>query len=597
MVNVKLEEGYTEFGAPLRGWFLPSGYHGKFFANFFGDKTKEILAKGQPNLPDHPLAGDTVLHREISKAGGPSAGYAFGFSQVLPRFAQYEIDRKTRYREFELMDTYPEISTAFDIYADDCTQINIDGERWEIKTKHPELKEETLFLFKEIHLDRFIWDIVRNTVKFGDCFTENVVDLNAPSDGIQRIKILDPNFIYRIENEFGYVTDYLQELPDDMDGDTFGASYEWKGQKFVPLNKNQIVHFRLHTSNANFSPYGKSIASSARSTYRAMKMMEEAMIIYRIERAPERLIFYIDVGNVPTAKATAFVEEMKERYRKERFYHASLGNVDSRHNPLSVNENLFIAHRGGVGTKVDVLPGAQNLGEVDDVKYFRDKLLACLKIPKDYIVEKDKSPERKANLSQLDVKFARTIVRVQSSIEIGLESIAKRHLILKGYPIQWVKNLHVKLPSPSDLFIKRQMDVAEQKAAVISAEMSLGLFDKKYFYMTYYNMNEQEIAEMQARVQQEQATNPMMQQRGGMMPLGNPNGGLVPMDQVNAPANYQNGFDSRENIPPTQQEEKMKGLQLLKAKLLAEEKDVKVLDRILARKESFKNKNRITEDK
>ena len=119
-----------------------------------------------------------------------------------------------------------------------------------------------------------------------------------------------------------------------------------------------------------------------------------------------------------------------------------------------MDEDFFVPVRQGSQTKIETLPGAQNLGEVDDVKYFRDKLLASLKIPKDYIVEKDGSPERKANLSQLDVKFARVIMRVQNAVEIGLESIAKRHLQLKGFPQSVIEDLRIELPEPSDMFIR-----------------------------------------------------------------------------------------------------------------------------------------------
>ena len=128
-----------------------------------------------------------------------------------------------------------------------------------------------------------------------------------------------------------------------------------------------------------------------------------------------------------------FIERLKEKFKKEKFFDANKGQIDARYNPLSADEDFFVPSRGGNGTKIETLPGAQNLGEVDDVKYFRDKLLASLKIPKDYIVEKEQSPERKANLSQLDVKFARTVSRIQHSIEVGLESIAKRHLKIKGF--------------------------------------------------------------------------------------------------------------------------------------------------------------------
>ena len=161
--------------------------------------------------------------------------------------------------------------------------------------------------------------------------------------------------------------------------------------------------------------------------------------------------------------------------------------------------------RGSQGTKIDTLPGAQNLGEVDDVRYFRDKLLAALKIPKDYIVEKDKSPERKANLSQLDAKFARVIGRVQQQAEIGLEQIAKRHLALVGFPANLIKDVKIQLPDSSDVFTKRKMEIDEQKARVVQAVLGLDLFPKETIYKEFYDMTDQEIQHTMDLKKQEKA--------------------------------------------------------------------------------------------
>jgi hypothetical protein len=201
------------------------------------------------------------------------------------------------------------------------------------------------------------------------------------------------------------------------------------------------------------------------------------------------------------------MERIKEKFKKEKFFNSNTGNIDARFNPLSVDEDYFVPTRNGAGTKIDTLRGAENLGEVDDVKYFRDKLLAALKIPKDYIVEFDKSPERKANLAQLDVKFARVILRVQKSIEVGLENIAKRHLQLKNYPPSLIKDLRIKLPDPSDMFAKRKLDLDEQKTRVIQAVKGLGLLSNKTIYKEYYDMSEEEIdRELEAiKEEQEQA--------------------------------------------------------------------------------------------
>lgn len=503
-IDKKLEEGYTEFGGgtgATTGYFIPTGPLGRFFAKFFATPAQKELAKEAEKGPT-PLTGDTVVSTETLKRPEKDLP-AVGSVVRNPVIPQLEMNRKKRYKEYEEMDEYPEIGAAFDIYADDSTQRGLRGERWTIKSKEELVVDEIENLFQTIQLDRYLWDIIRNTVKYGDCFTELILDVNKPQEGLKKIKILNPNFILRVENEYGYLKQFLQEIPN-LETFNYGATAETsKPVKYIELDKNQIVHFRLHTSDPIFYPYGKSVAALCHRIFRSLKMMEDAMMIYRLSRAPERRIFYIDTGNLPTSKAEMFIERIKAKFKKEKYYNATKGTVDARHNPLSMDEDFFVPTKNGRGTKIDTLPGAQNLGEIEDVRYYRDKLLAALKIPKDYVVEKDKSPERKANLSQLDVKFSRTILRIQTNIESGLENIAKRHLQLKGFPASLIKELRIRLPEPSDMSEKRKLDIDEQKTRVIQAVQGLGLLSKKQIYREYFDMTEEEVERMLDEIDQE----------------------------------------------------------------------------------------------
>lgn len=454
-------------------------------------------------------------------------------------------------------------------------------------------------------MDRVYWDITRNTVKYGDCFTELVVDLNDAKKGIQKIKILDPNYIYRVENEFGYLEGFYQELPDKQDYEAYGMQGNLLNkERFFPLDKDQIVHFRLHTSDRTFYPYGKSIASACRNVFRSLKVMEDAMLIYRLSRAPERRIFYIDVGGLPASKAEMFIERLKDKFKKEKMFDRNTGQLDARYNPMSADEDFFVPRRGaGEGTKIEALPGAQNLGEVDDVKYFRDKLLAALKIPKDYIVEKDKSPERKANLAQLDVKFARTILRIQRSIEVGFESIAKRHLQIKGFPERTIRALRIKLPDPSDMMTKRRMDVDEQKVRVVQAILGLNLFPREKIYKEYYDMNDGEILELEKKLEKEQLKLAKQQAQMGGQP-GMPGeapmpdlgaGGATPVTpgvRVDEPGySSAGGQEGAENASVGKNENRLAALEKLHAHFLTEGLNPKVLN--LLNKSILKEKNKL----
>lgn len=558
----KIDEGYTEFGSSTApGWLRPSGLLGRFFAKFFASKAGPTIARDDPNSKSVPPdLGDAVVNPEVITAG-PNIGSQ---SSPFPQVTKNELSKKERYKAFEDMDNFPEIGAAFDIYSDECSQKGTNGERWTVESKSTVVQEEVYNLFSRIRLEDFYWDLIRNTVKYGDCYAELIVDLNNARKGIQKLKILNPGYIVRTENEFGYLEGFFQEIPSKGDWSSYGAyAQAYESKKYLPLDKEQVVHFRLHTSDPEYYPYGKSIAAMARSVFRSLQLMEDAMLIYRLERAPERWIFYINVGAMPPAKVSTYIEDLKQKFKKEKYYNRDTGQIDAKYNPINASENFYVPVRNGNdGTKIETLKGAENLGDIDDVKYFRDKLLALLKIPKDFIVEKDKSPERKANLSQLDVKFARTVARVQQCIELGLESIAKRHLQLKGFPESTFSDLRVRLPEPSDMAIKRKLDVEEQKARVIAAVQATNLFSKPHIYKSFYGMTSEQIESLELEIQKDLAmeTQGVMpatfQQGGGMMMEEGMEGGDG--EAASEDTRYESGADSRENDSPTTVKESMK---------------------------------------
>jgi len=470
-----------------------TGFMSKIFAKFFATEAQRKLAIGSD---PRNIEGDLVINpNALDSVASPLWNYTRG----LPFIPESELNRKRRYDEYEKMDDYPEITAALDIYADDSTQKDLRNKRWKVVSDSIDAIEEVERLFDRIRLERYYWDIVRGTCKYGDTFIETVANARNMEGGIVKIKVLNPYYIMRIEDKFGYLKTFIQEVPQS----TYNTG-DWHTTKstYIELDKNQIVHFRLQTSDPKYYPYGKSIMAGAIRVYRSLKLMEDAMLVYRLSRAPERRIFYVDVGNLPASKAEAFLETMKTRFKKEKFHNNN--KVDGRYNPLAVDEDFFVPIRGNQGTKIETLPGAQNLGEVDDVKYFRDKLLATLKIPKDYIVEYDKSPERKANLSQLDVKFARVIQRIQDCVAVGLAEIAKRHLTMLDYPKSVITKLKISLPEPSDVFIKRKLEIDEAKARVVQAVVGTGLFPSDYIYKEYYDMTETEIEIVKRDLEKEQ---------------------------------------------------------------------------------------------
>jgi hypothetical protein len=278
-----------------------------------------------------------------------------------------------------------------------------------------------------------------------------------------------------------------------------------------------------------------------------------------------------------------YIERLKQKFKKEKYYNTPKNTVDSRFNPMSMDEDFFVPSKNGRGTKIDTLPGATNLGEIEDVRYYRDKLLAALKVPKDYIVEKDSSPERKANLSQLDVKFARTIQRVQVDIETGLENMAKRHLQLRGFPAALIKKVRIKLPEPSDMSAKRKLDLDEQKTRVIAAVQQLALFSKDEIYREYYDMTPEEITVMKSEMEEQQAEEMEQQQEQAMLTGQAPApGGGAPM--AGPTPEEAGGQEGLENVPPTANEEKVSSLETLRELVLEDDKK-EVISRIIEKQQ------------
>lgn len=553
-------------------YYYPRGALGKWFARFFATPAQPALVA---DLNDKPLSGDTKVQSTDVK-DKPQSGMSLTINRASPVYTEIERTRRERYKQYERMDEYPEVGAAFDVYSDDCTQKDTQHRRWTVKTDSADVVKEVERFFDSIELDRVYYDICRNTVKFGDCFIEIIADINNPSAGIQKIKVLNPNFVIRVEDDYGYLKTFLQQLPDKDSLDTGAESWDNPGSKattYIELDKNQIIHFRLFTSDPKFYPYGKSVAAYGIQTFKSLRLMEDAMLIYRLARAPERRIFYIDVGNLPSSKAELFMERVKEKFKKEKYFRNN--GVDARYNPLAADEDYFVPIKGNQGTRIETLPGATNLGEVTDVSYFRDKLLAALKVPKDYVVEdKSKAPERKANLSELDVKFARACARIQHDIEVGLEILVKRHLTLKGFPVSLINKVKIQLPDPSDRFTKRKLEIDSARLAIIQTVTQTQLFPKDYIYKEYYDMSEGEIDIVKQQLKQEaqdaaeqQSELNQISPGAGNLPQGNTPGGL--------------------EATPTQaqQAEEFEELSNLKDKLLQENgyrgKEQKIWQRIL----------------
>ena len=198
-------------------------------------------------------------------------------------------------------------------------------------------------------------------------------------------------------------------------------------------------------------PYGTSVLEPARRIWRQLTLLEDAMMAYRIVRSPERRVFKIDVGNLPPEEIEQYMQKVMTQMKRNQVVDVDSGRVDLRYNPLSVDEDYFIPVRQGSSSSIETLAGGQYTGDIDDVKYLRDKLFAALKIPASYLSRAEGAEEDKATLAQKDIRFARTIQRLQRVIISELEKIGIIHLFTLGYRGDDLISFKVSLNNPSKI--------------------------------------------------------------------------------------------------------------------------------------------------
>lgn len=387
-----------------------------------------------------------------------------------------------------------------------------NGNVLKILTQNDEVREEIEFLLlhrKMLNLNRHGWTWFKNLCIFGDWFVELVINPDNPKEGVYRAVPLPPETMYRIETVKSRLVEFQQskEGPDYQSivrgpvsdlNDTELA--QTTAIRFAP---NQIIHFRIGDDRKTFYPYGQSLIEPARGPAHSLRLMEDAMVVYRLTRAPERRVFYVDVGQLPPWKAEAFVDRLKDQFRKRKITNNRGGTganaVEERWQPPAQDEDYWLPIRPNSNTRIETLPGAENLGEIDDAVYFRNKLLTSLNFPKNYFNNEDAAATR-ITLSAQDVKFARMIERLQSHFEDGILELAERHLHLRGFPEESYQDLRVKMTPPSDWRELSRAEVVTARYANAGTLKSGQLMSDYDIYRSILKYNEEESEEMLARL-------------------------------------------------------------------------------------------------
>lgn len=380
-----------------------------------------------------------------------------------------------------------------------------------VLTSNEDVKQEIEFFLlhrKMLNLNRSAWSLFKSLCIFGDLFLETVINPDNPKEGIYKAVPLPPETMYRIETVKGKLIEFQQakEGPDyqavvkgpvkDLDSKDLGQG---TAIRFAP---NQIIHMRIGDDRKTFYPYGQSLIEPARGPAHSLRLLEDAMVIYRLTRAPERRVFYIDVGQLPPFKAEAFLDRVKDQFRKRKTAsNRSTGanQVDERWQPPSQDEDFWLPTRPNSNTRIETLPGAENLGEIDDAIYFRNKLLTALNFPKNYFNNEDPNTTR-ISLSAQDVKFARMIERLQSNFEDGILDLAERHLRLRGFPDKSFQDLKIRMTAPSDWRELSRSEVVTARYGNASTLKSSSLMSDFDIMTKILKYGEEETEEMLARL-------------------------------------------------------------------------------------------------
>ena len=365
----------------------------------------------------------------------------------------YEPTRLAAFYDYESMEFTPEISTALDIYAEESTTPNQDGYILQVYSESKRVKSILTDLFNnvlDINTNLQMW--TRNTCKYGDNFVYLKLD---PEKGIVGCMQLPNIELERLERGMA-----AKSVNAEVDPKQKGLRFHWK-VKDMEFNSWEIAHFRLLGDDRKL-PYGTSMLEKARRIWKQLLLSEDAMLIYRTSRAPERRVFKVFVGNMDDKDVEAYVQRVANKFKRDQIVDNKTGNVDLRFNQMAVDQDYFVPVRDVSQTMpIETLAGAQNLSEIADIEYIQKKLVTALRVPKAYLGFEEVVGDGK-NLSLQDIRFARTINKIQKAMIAEMNKIAIIHLFILGFEDD-LQNFTLGLTNPSKQADLLMIDVWKEK--------------------------------------------------------------------------------------------------------------------------------------
>jgi hypothetical protein len=411
----------------------------------------------------------------------------YGTGQVESSMAYQQV-RIDLFRDYDSMDTDPILSSALDVYADECTARNEQGNVLKIHHDDDNVKQILENLFYDIlNVEFNLWPWTRNLVKYGDFFLQLEMAENV---GIVNVMPLSTYEVSRVE---GFDLQNPQRVkfvyaPYQNPLGGYGMSPKKEFENY------EMAHFRLN-SDSNFLPYGKSMVEGARRVWKQLMLMEDAMLIHRVMRAPEKRIFKIDVGNIPPNEVDNYMQKIINSSKKVPFVDERTGEYNLKYNVQNLIEDYYMPVRGNDnGTSIDTLKGLE-YNMIDDINYLKGKLMAALKIPKAFLGYEEET-NGKATLASMDVRFAKTIERVQRVLISELTKIAIVHLYAQGIDDDNLTNFTLELTIPSKIYEQEQVELYTSKVALIQSMQATKMFSKEWMYETVMKMAKDEQDEL-----------------------------------------------------------------------------------------------------
>ncbi len=425
----------------------------------------------------------------------------YGYQSTM----NYQTLRPQLYSDYDAMDTDAIIASALDIVADECTLKNENGEVLQIRSSDEDVQQILYNLFYDVlNIEFNMWPWVRNMLKYGDFFLKLEI---AEKIGVYNVI---PYTAFHIERQDGYDRDNPASIRYrfDPNGVEMTGTY---GYYQVPNSGNQanaifidnyeMAHFRLLT-DLNFLPYGRSYIEPARKLFKQYTMMEDAMLIHRIVRAPEKRIFYINVGNIAPNEVENFMQKTISKMKRTPYIDQETGDYNLKYNMQNLLEDFYIPVRGNdQATKIDNLGGLQYDG-IQDVEYLRDKLFAALKVPKAFMgYEKDLTG--KATLAAEDIRFARTIERIQRILVSELTKIALVHLYTQGYTDENLTNFDISLTTPSIIYDQERVALMTEKMTLAQSMIDSKIVPTDWIYENIFHFSEDQYGEYRDLISQD----------------------------------------------------------------------------------------------